>query len=124
MKRMIIALLLFAGIVCTAMAASNLAENAIEKTCIALRECTRKDENKKIKILKISEAVSTWNRNKKTLYAVMLHDDFSEIEKNMLELENLLQHNELMQIDSLCDKTELLLRNKKEEIQVNFENIF
>ena len=115
MKRMIIALLLLGIIICTAFVTSHLAEKAIEKTCDALKECVVKEQNEKYNSLKISEAVSVWNRNKKILYAVMYHEDFFEIEKNMLELECLSQCNNFAQSDCLCAKTELLLRNKKED---------
>ncbi len=121
---MIIALLLLGIIVCTAFVTSHIVGNAIEKTCDALKECAVKEQNEKYNSLKISEAVSVWNRNKKILYAVMYHEDFSEIEKNMLELECLSQYNNFAQCDCLCARTELLLRNKKEEIKVNFENVF
>ncbi len=124
MKRMIIALALLGVIVCTAFVTSDLAGSAIDKTCAALVECTRKKENETIDSLKIKEAVSVWNRNKKILYAVMFHDDFYEIEKSMAKLEYLSRHNDFSRSSWLCAETELLLRNKKEDMNVSFANIF
>lgn len=124
MKRMIIALVLLGIIICTAFVTFSLAENAIDKTCVALNECTRKGKNEKTDSLKIREAVSVWNSNKKIIYAVMFHEDFSETEKCMAELEYLSRHNDFSRSSQICAEIELLLRNKKEETNISFENIF
>ncbi len=124
MKRMIIALVLLGIIICTAFVTSDLARNAIDKTCVALNDCIQKKGNETLYPFKIRDAVSVWNRNKKIIYAVMFHEDFSEIEKCMAELEYQSRHNDFSRSSQICAEIELLLINKKEETNISFENIF
>lgn len=124
MKRMIVALVLLGVIMCSAFVSTYLANNAIDKTCAAFKICTEERENEELHLLKIREAVSVWNHNQKIFYVIMFNEDFSEIEKNIAELECLSIHYDFIRGALLCAETEILLDNKKEEIQLSFENIF
>lgn len=124
MKRMAIALILLVIIVCTAFVTSYVAGIAIDETCEVLKECALKSKNEKPDFLKTDKVISEWNRNKVILYVIMFHEDFSKIEENMIKLKFLSEQQNLQQSSQLCVETELLLRNKKEEIRVSFENVF
>ena len=124
MKRMVIALMLLGFIICTAFTTSYLAVTAIDETCEALKACMFESKNEKPDFLKTDKAVSEWNRNKVILYATMFHEDFFKIEENMIKLKILSEQQKFQQSSQLCVETELLLRNKKEEIKVSFENVF
>lgn len=124
MKRMVIALILLVIIVCTAFVTSYVAGIAIDETCETLKECALKSKNEKSAFIEIDETVSKWNRNKVILYVIMFHEDFFKIEENMIKLKILSEQQKFQQSSQLCVETELLLRNKKEEIKVSFENVF
>lgn len=124
MKRMIIAVILLVIIVCTAFVTSCVAGIAIDETCETLKECALKSKNEKPDFFKTDKVVSEWNRNKVILYATMFHEDFFKIEENMIKLKILSEQQKFQQSSQLCVETELLLRNKKEEIKVSFENVF
>ena len=124
MKRMIIALVLLTVIICTASATSVLAEKVIDRTCETLGKCTEKGENKEADIMRLKEAISVWESNKKLVYVVICCEDFYDIEENIIKLEILSEHYDFLQISAICAETELLLRNKREDICVSFENVF
>ena len=124
MKRMVTALVMLGVIICTAFVTSSLVNNSINSTCAVLGKCTLKGENDDEYSLRIKEAVSLWERNKKIFYLVMFQDDFSVIEENMIKLKFLSENYDFFVILQICNETESMLRNKKEEISVNPENIF
>ena len=124
MKRMIVALVMLWVIICTAFVSSYLVNSAIDSTCTALNKCISKEENEKENFLGIKEVLLVWERNKKIIYTVMFCEDFSVVEENMIRLECLAENHDFYQIRHLCSETEMLLRNKKEDMNVSFENIF
>lgn len=124
MTRMIVALIMLGVIICTAHVTSAMVQDAIDSTCTALEKCTLKEENEEKYFLRIKEAIFLWKRSKKIIYLVMFCEDFSAIEENMIMLEILAENYDFYQIRHLCSETEMLLKNKKEDMNVSFENIF
>ena len=124
MKRMTVALVMLGIIVCTAFVTSALVQDAIDSNCTALNKCILKEENEKEDSLGIKEVISVWERNKKILYLVMFCEDFSVIEENMIELKILSENYDFSKSTQVCMETEFILRNKREEMKMSFENIF
>ena len=121
---MIVALVMLWVIICTAFVSSYLVNSAIDSTCEALENCIQKEENDKAYSLRIKEAISVWERSKKLVYPVMFSEAFSVVEENMIRLEFLSENYDFSGISHLCAETELLLKNKKEESKIDFQNVF
>lgn len=124
MKRTVVASLLLVLIFVTAAVTFSSAQNAIEKTCQALEACTEKEKNENLDALKTRDALKTWENNKKILFALMFHDDFSDIENNMTELEYCLKNSDFDESVKICAETSAMLVKLRDELGVSFENIF
>ncbi len=124
MKRLIVAVILLFFSAGASFVTGFVAENAIEKTKDALMMCVQDTYGEKQAHEKIEQALDAWHRNKKFLFAITVHDDFSEIEKNMTELSYYAKRPDCEKISKISYETWLLLDDLREDFSISAENIF
>lgn len=124
MKRFVIALALLSCVVFGNFIITSVSENAIKETRDTLLLCAEKEEDISLDVIKIKTALGTWEKNRKILYMFMFHDDFSEIEKNMVKLRYLSEHPDFAEIKRISIENSMMLDDKRNHFFVNLENIF
>lgn len=124
MKRFVIAIILLVGIVSGNFVITSASENAIKETSDAFLSCAEKEKDISLDVIKIKTALNTWEKNKRLLYMFMFHDDFSEIEKNMVKLRFLSEFPDFSEIKRISLEISMMLDNKRGDFHVNLENIF
>lgn len=123
MKRFVIAIVLLIGVAGISFGITYAAEDATEETKNALLSCDGQEENGSPDIIKVRTALNTWEKNRKILYMFMFHDDFSEIEKNMITLCLLTDEPDSEEISRVSRESAMLLENMKDNFRVNLANI-
>lgn len=124
MKRFFISLALLAVIVLGTAFTSFTAGKKLEESGKAILMCTEKEENENMDSLKIKEAIRVWEKNRKFLFAVTFHDDFSEIEEKITELEFYSFKPDFNKSSKISYETGMLLKSLAEDFYVTLENIF
>lgn len=124
MKRFVIAIVLLACIVFGNLFITFVSENAIKETRDAFLSCAEKEKDNSLDVIKIKTALNTWEKNKRLLYMFMFHDDFSEIEKNMVTLRYLSEFPDFSEIKRISLENSIMLEDKINHFHVNLENIF
>ncbi len=124
MKRIIIALSLLLFVTLASVVTYFTAENAIDKTQKALNVCFDKEDDETLDALKLEKALKAWEYNKKYLFVITFHEDFSEIEKNMTDLKYLVKEPDFNESSKICYKISLMFDEMRKEFSVSFENIF
>lgn len=123
MKRFVIAILLLVVVSVVCLCITCVAQNAIEETKDALLSCAEKEENISLNVIRIENALNTWEKNKKILYVSMFHDDLSEIENKMITLRYLADYPEYGEISRISRESAMMLGNLKDNFHANVENI-
>ncbi len=124
MKRFFIALALLVAVVSTTAFTSSVASRKLEESADAVLICTEKQKSQQADSEKIREAISVWEKNRKFLLAVTFHDDFSEIEGKMTELEFYSFEPDFNKSSKISYETGMLLKDLAKGFYVTLENIF
>ncbi len=124
MKRFFIALALLAGIVFTAAFTSFAAARKLEETGAAVLRCAEKEQLEDLDLKNIKEAIGVWDENRRFLFAVTFHDDFSEIEGKMTELQFYSLHPDFAESSKISYEAGTMLKELAADFYVSLENIF
>ncbi|MBR6647586.1 MAG: hypothetical protein IKL09_08745 [Clostridia bacterium] len=124
MKRFVIAIVLLTCVAFGNLFITYVSENAIKETRDAILLCAEKEKDISLDVIKIKTALNTWEKNRKIMYMFMFHDDFSEIEKNMVKLRYLSEYPDFLEIKRISLENSMMLDDKSNHFRVNFENIF
>lgn len=124
MKRFFVALALLAVIVSGAAFTSFTAGKKLEESGKAILTCMEKGENESVDSAKIKDAIKVWEKNREFLFAVTFHDDFSEIEGKITELEFYSVHPDFDKSSKISYETGTQLRELAKDFYVTLENIF
>lgn len=120
MKRFFIALALLVTIISGTVFTSFTAGKKLEESGSAVLACAEKGADSQ----KIKEAIRVWEKNRKFLFAVTFHDDFSEIEGKITELEYYSSHPDSEKSSKISYETGMMLKELAEDFYVTLENIF
>lgn len=124
MKRFFVSLALLAVIVSGTAFTSFTAGRKLEEAADAILTCTEKEDNEKEDSVKIKKAVEVWEKNRRFLFAVTFHDDFSEIEGKITELEFYSLNPDFSKSAKISYETGVMLNELAKDFYVTLENIF
>lgn len=124
MKRFFIALALLAVIITSASVTSFTAAKKLKETGSAVLSSSEIGTEESRNTEKLRKAVKLWDKNRRFLFVVTFHDDFSEIEEMMTSLEYYSLNPDFEKSAEICYQAGALLTSLAEDFYVTLENIF
>ncbi len=124
MKRLYIALVVFAVVVSSVAVVSAVSEKKLEETSDAFLICVKKEKNENLDSLKIREAVKVWEKNKRFLLLFTFHSDFAELEEKITKLRFYADHPDFEKSSKISYETGEMLTSLAQDFYVSLENIF
>lgn len=124
MKRLIIAVAMLAFSVALAVCGYFMTENATDEVSVAFDNCMRKEKTEKKNIENIKKTAEIWNKNKKILFIFLPHDEFSEIEKNLIKMKYFMYDFNFEESSELSFECVKFLKNINEEHKLSVQTVF
>ena len=124
LKRFVVAVVLLLCIIAGSFFVTACAEKAIDETKQAILSCAEKEKDISLDIIKLKNALSVWDKNKKILYAFMFHEDFTEFENNIAVLRYMCDFPDSDKIRKISYESAVMLDSIKEKNRANPEIIF